>query len=208
MVENLPGRKDRTEMNCKYYEYMLDDRANTFFANALEYGHTLDKLLIANVNIHNGRVSAFLPKVCPQEAIYRFGGGGIASRAESIECISYAIEYFLKISEDNICLLEDALAHPDDQFGVEQDVAILSLSKEVYFFIPNGADKEKIRYAIIEAEQPNFFVGILSSMPSKDFLPFDAKSITSSQIKSLVTKVEKIIMGAYDGEGYLIWHCA
>ena len=194
-------------MSCKYEEYLFDKRANKYFVNVLKYGHELDRQLLKHIDIYRGEITAYLPKDNEKLNIYQFGGGGIAKRNSSIECIIGTIEKFLKGGGNNVCLFEDALSTPDDQFEKRNGVAILAFQDEVYFYIESvGVNKERIEYALTEAEQPNYFICALSSKPTEDFLNINNSSISIDKIEKFARRTEKIILGAYDGEGYLVWH--
>ena len=48
-------------------------------------------------------------------------------------------------------------------------------------------------------------IGVMTSLPEGHYLALEKKKITSEELKLLAERAEKIIVGAYDGEGYLIW---
>jgi hypothetical protein len=194
-------------MSCEYTEYIFDKRANEYFVSALSYGHELDQQLLKKLDIDRGEIAAYLPRDYENRNIYQFSGGGIAKRDHSIECIISTIQDHLIAKGNNVCLIEDALSLPLDDFEKQQGVAVLSFQNEVYFYLENKyTHKNIIEYALTEAEQPNFFVCILTSKPSDDFMSIQDVSISNDKIEGLAIRTEKIILGAYDGEGYLIWH--
>jgi len=80
------------------------------------------------------------------------------------------------------------------------------MGKEVYYYLTStDLDKDKIAQVIEEAEQPNFFMGLLACFHRAQ-LPSKAGLVTRTEIAILAKTAELIIVGAFDGEGYMIWH--
>ena len=192
-------------MICTYQKIILNNLAREFFVRTLEYGHELDKQLLEKINSFKGDIYTYLPKKPSFSDSYQFEGGGVATSINSVECIVREISEYLEKKPGNICIIEDALCTPGDKFSDESREALLSFNDEVYFCIDNNIKNENIKNILLEAEQPNFFVCVLSSKPSRDFPDSVNKLLSRVEIINIVERSEKMVLGAYDSEGYLIW---
>lgn len=104
-------------------------------------------------------------------------------------------------------LLENSLAGPSDAWLSRAKSRLLFHDAEVYHAVFGmERDKNRIASAIREAEHPGAFVGAVGRAPSE--LRSDMVSlctITGEQLGDFAKTVHSIFVGAYDGEGYLIW---
>jgi hypothetical protein len=195
------------KMICNYRETIFTEKAASFLMEYLNYGHELDRQLLRLLDIKSGGVAAYLPENTNQDYLYRFEYGGVASREESIACAVTVIAQFLDDATRGICILEDASFRPSDPVMARRDTPWVALNDEVYYYIIGKyVDPLKIRRAIVEAESLHFFVCVLSSLPESMDFPVSDKTITAVDVEILAGRAEKFIVGAYDGEGYLIWH--
>ena len=192
-------------MICEYKKFVLDEVAREYFIKTLDYGHELDRQLLKNVNFFNGYIYTYLPQEPSFFDSYQFEGGGVAKSSKSLDCIISEIFEFIIQKDEKICIIEDALCTLDDSFSSESKEVLLNYNSEVYFCVDKNIGIKSLRSILVEAEQPNFFVCVLSSKPSNDFNTSNNRSLSLGEIKSITENSEKIILGAYDGEGYLIW---
>jgi hypothetical protein len=122
------------------------------------------------------------------------------------------IQEFLEQGDARICLFESAVAKPTDGFlstPDAKDLRVLTFQEDVYYLLKENADREKIdknlRYA-----KSHLILGVLVHPSDQDkfLLPDEGplrKELTLDELKVLAEETEEIIIGAYDGEGYLIW---
>jgi hypothetical protein len=193
-------------MKINYEEVIIpDDVAVPFLEEYLVYGHELDRQVLGQINIKHGVVSSYMPRgLLPnrEDILY----GGVADRDESIYCAALVIAEFIAKGERPVCILENSLSHPDAPYMARYRTPRLSLNEEVYYYLTkNELSLEKIRNALIEAEMPNFFVSVLADVPHDFPFPRPEGIITPEDIEIIVRGTKKFIVGAYDGEGYLIW---
>lgn len=69
----------------------------------------------------------------------------------------------------------------------------------------DAKDQEKIAKTMREANSDWRFVCLMSSLPGKERLARRGRSLTADDVRALAERAEKIVVGAYDGEGYLVW---
>ena len=193
-----------TIMKIEYEEVIIpDDIAIPFLEDYLVYGHELDKGVLRRIDIKNGTVSSFLPSgFIPN--VRNMREGGVSSRETSISRVILMIAEFLEKGQRPVCILEDALFGPED--GHMEGTCMVSLNEEVYYYVTkNESSLKTIKDTLTEAEQPNYFVGVLAEVPPDLPFPRPEGIITPEDIEIIVRGTKKLIVGAYDGEGYLIW---
>jgi hypothetical protein len=213
-----------------YSEVKLGPEAVTFIKDRLANGKTLAKLLLRRGDLDGGKVSTFLPPGVDEAAARKFDSGGLllpptgethrhyttpdGTRSVMMPVsntrpqLGVIIQEFLKQGEGHLCLFESAVASPTDGFLSSpklQELRVLTSEDDVYFLLTrDDLDPEKIDRTIRHATS-HLVIGVLAHLSKEDnFLPV-AQKITDDDLKLLAERTQKIIVGAYDGEGYLIW---
>ena len=67
------------------------------------------------------------------------------------------------------------------------------------------AKPEQIKATIAEAETLPIFIGAISILPQDSRIYSAQREQAGEELRSLADRAENFIVGAYDGEGYLIW---
>ena len=212
-----------------YKEIILGEEAKNYVEKHLSYGQTLSKLVLEYIDLKLGNVITGLPSDANLDKINDFDSGGILPAIEKskwrtivgedgVEHImkpiprnfSYAVNIigaFLKGNKDRLCVFENVKAGPSDPILLKHSSAILTFKKEVYHVLTNREiSEEEVVRAIKESESLWTFVGFMTSLQGIKKESLSSKELSSEAMKILAENVEKIIVGAYDGEGFLIWH--
>jgi hypothetical protein len=216
-------------------EIRLGPEAIEYIKDRLAQGKTLASLLLERRDLDGGEVVTFLPSNADLERISNFSQGGVLPTPPPETHQHYTtpdgtktvlvpvpgtsshlvttIQEFLKQGEGRICLFESAVARPTDGFLSSpnaQDLRVLTFEENVYYFLTeDDLDREKINKTVSYAIS-YLVIGVFAQLSKEDqFLPIEQQitrgEITLDDLKLLAERTEKIIVGAYDGEGYLIW---
>ncbi len=221
-------------MMVTYNEIKLDTEAIEYIKDRLADGKTLAKFLLEQRNLDSGEVITFLPPHANLERLKNFSGGVLPTPppethhyyttpdgTKSVMVpvpntrphLVTIIQEFLKQGDGHLCLFEHALASPADDFlssPDEQDLRVRTFEDDVYFLlIGNDLDREKIDKTIRYVTSYLIIGVLVCPLEEDNFLSLDQKiaygKITHDELKLLAQRTEKIIVGAYDGESYLIW---
>ncbi len=207
-------------------ETVLGNEAISYIKDRLSNGQTLAKFLLANSDLDSGKVVTFLPPSANHSRVRDFKRGGLLpTRPESEwihaigpigqqfvmkpvpkadEGLVRVIQNFLKSSKAHLCIFENSLARPSDPYLKELLSSMLILGEEVYHLLKSeDADEKTIRNTVSEARS-YLEIGAMTSTTLPDQL-FTKKEITANELKTLALNTQNIVVGAYDGEGYLIW---
>jgi hypothetical protein len=199
----------------------LGIEAVQYIKTRLSAGHTLAHYLLKIQNIDSGRVTTFLPSGVSMEQANKFEYGGIILRylttddgrkyamAPAPSATRYlvkTIKDFLSMDESRLCIMEDALAKPNDPCVSRLKSRLLFFRDDVYSIVYHSdIESSFIRNTIKEAKSIPTFIGAFTSLPSRDNTFSDRQKISEDTLRVLAERTERIFIGAYDGEGYLIW---
>ncbi|HEX9930047.1 MAG TPA: hypothetical protein VGB02_16055 [Pyrinomonadaceae bacterium] len=200
--------------------------AVNYIRECLSNGGTLSKFLLQNQNLNYGSVATYLPSTISNEFAKDFETGGklppfmdspqfldasdkklaLVPKPNIDHLLVKEITDHLKERKENICLFEDAWANPKDHFLITSDVEFSTYNDEVFYILngENVSSKEilkTIRYA-----RSWLFLGFLTSKSKTIVSDESIKFLTIDELELLAEKTTKVIVGAYDGEGFLIWN--
>lgn len=210
----------------KYYQVVdVTEAGISYVLKSLRYGRMLSNLTARYLPIEKGKVKTFAHHSVEITDLSQFETTWIGrDLPESIRnfpeddskrgidpemnfFVVPAIQDFLAERNQNICIHEHIDARPTPQrMKHYADYPVLTFAdQDVYFFIDDA------EATIASIRQP---FGTIPSWNAKAFLtslPDNAEPLRKHQeidlnlLKLMAKRTEKIIVGAYDGEGYLIW---
>lgn len=194
-----------------YNEITLTKDANTYLVELLRRGKTFAQVLLNQLDLTNGPVSTLLPSNCDLTVATHFNRGGITNREESLTFLSKQLKNFLQKEDNRLCIFEHALARPNDPFLTKIKRPYFTFDDEVYMYLTsNQASQSEIRETITHAGPDYLFIGAMTSFARQGCSNINSGDLGSSQtydtLQRWATNTEKVIAGAYDGEGFLIWH--
>jgi hypothetical protein len=105
------------------------------------------------------------------------------------------------------CIFEDAKSRPTDPWIQSEDGRIKNLDDEVYYVLDekDANDEEKIARTVRDAQSGWHFVGVMSLPPRNGRLSGGGRNLSADDLRALAERAVVILVGAYDGEGYLVW---
>ncbi|MBK8127157.1 MAG: hypothetical protein IPK56_10760 [Elusimicrobia bacterium] len=196
----------------KFKQITLGHEAKVYIEECFSKGKTLGKLFRSFINLSNGLITTELPDIVSNWDPNNFEGGFVYKneRVDKTEepsqtCRTLLINAILKsLKEDNVCVMESFLPSRGDEWLKETKSHVAFIGEEVCFLLDkNDASRERVEETLNDAEDPSIFFGAIGDG--------DLKSIEKDgnmQLEELVKfikKAKKIFVGAYDGEGYLVW---
>ncbi len=177
-------------------------QAFAYFQYTLADASTLSLLLLKNLNFEMGRFYTLLPDDANPDQIHEFRLGGIAKGVrDQVNAI-----VLNKISTNNrlSCVFDDI----NDTFKPEYEDALFSscglvYEKEIYHLITKKTSSiQNINscFRISNAMWHSLCVLSEISLTKKA-----DKSLSLKELERVCLNTELIIVGAYDGEGYVFW---
>lgn len=214
----------------QYREIILGNEAKEYISDRLTLGKTLASILLQTCNIEKGQVTTFLPSYIAKKTAKEFETGKLkpdpnqklVTEKYRISCLNGSatpvpttdfylvslIHSYLNKKENNLCIFEEANSKPTDPFVLsgKMETRFLTHKDEIYHFLLNQDNKVETIEQTISFADAWLFIGIMTSLPQEMTFSLKKKKLTLKELKILSERTEKIIIGAYDGEGYLIWH--
>jgi hypothetical protein len=174
--------------------------------DSLSQGRALSSALLA-LPLREGTVTTWLPKginVHVREA-FQMGGilpGNLHHQAE--HKLGLYISSFLGRTENHCAVFEHALARASDPFLAGETSQYFICGGDVYFFLTaRDLDVEVILKAI-QSAKTYLFNGVLADLSEISAIS-NREHVTEQTLRKLAENTKHLIVGAYDGEGYLMW---
>lgn len=206
----------------KLKKYDLDFKVTyDYFSSILKDGNTLSFTLLKIIDFNRGNFFTLLPEEANLPRIYQFSYGGIISPKDvgykpvyvknlqkkftplyvhtlKEELVDF-INDFLNKNQNFICLFEDVLKKSSDRDLLDEYK--MFYEREVYYLVDYfHKTNEIISKILFESEEVWHFVSIITEV--KNVIE---KELTINTIEQMIQNIKLIIIGAYDGEGYVFW---
>lgn len=218
----------------EYEEILLGKPAFDYLRYWLEEGGlTLSKLVLENVDLNRGIITTALPEYADPNRLYEFNDNiihlttkgewepQIEKDSMDFSTDSYCIEIirsFLE-SKNSICITEEYSAVLEAPYEAEFRPKVITYRGESSDNIFKGKDDEvyhilrgeniseqeisKTIY-ISKAPYPPLICHLMYLSNNNKFTT--GRAVTKPELKALSTGTEKLIIAAYDGDAYLVWH--
>jgi hypothetical protein len=203
----------------------LNNESIAYINNWLDNAHVLSPLVLKNIDLDKGEIYTYVPEYVNDEKLYAFNDG-IYKRHEEDQTIEYKLPsgkigvihkkgkvanacYWLieDIKKDfdmgisNTGLFEDPVAGPELLEYHDYDFAN-AYKNTLYWNINKNMDSKTL-FEIINAIS-NFSPPLIGYL-YKDHSPNNKLDLSGEYLLSVSKKINKIIVGAYDSEGFIIW---
>jgi hypothetical protein len=210
-------------MYKKFPKRELGNDSINYIQDCLRYGSTISKNALKKKDFNKGKFFTYLPlNVTEKEALQFNIGGKIVisnkkikfdsdlSMTEKPNCNFNMVEEIkghLLQKTENICVLENYLARPKDPCLIKSQSHLFFYREEVYHLLSsNDAEKDVILNAISESSSIPIFIGFMTSIEQSIQKSIGWMQYIKEEFLTIMAeRTVKIFVGAYDGEGYLIW---
>lgn len=213
-------------MSAPLVETKLGPIALRFFRERLANGRTLAQHALTTLPLPTGQISTFLPAGVIPRSLEDFRAGGklptpptsdwkgLQSTDETLLMIPVPntdywlvkkIKDYLLQSKNRVCIFEDALKHPSDVVMRKLSTRYAIFGDEIYHLLfHEDAHDERIAETVNAARSVPTFIGAMSVW-SGEPQEIRLRVLSLAQLQLLANSAQKLFVGAYDGEGYLIW---
>jgi len=200
----------------KLNKYKLDyDRAWEYTQETLDEANTLSSELLKAISFEDGDFFTLLPPDANRERLYEFKAGVILPNQQWIvaeNSSSYSViptirdelsELLLKAinSKRDLCyVIDDVNSSLKDENIDSLDVHGLFYREEIYYMLntPNISKELLLDYL----NTSNAFWHSLCVLTKTHF---SSKELDIEKIHTICSNIQLIMVGAYDGEGYIFW---
>ena len=185
---------NRHELNFKV--------AFAYLNNNLVGANTLSSTLMQFVNFKVGRFFTLLPSDAKLQGINEFNCGGIASGVRD-QISSFVL---CKMHADNqlSCVFDDvtAIFQPEYKTMLFSSCGLVYKTEIYYLVTGKTASKKIVEQCFLSSNAIWHSLCVLSRVHLMDNIK---KNISLHEIETVCQQAYLIIVGAYDGEGYIFW---
>lgn len=212
--------------NMQKVNFKNDSKVEAFIRQRLKSGKTLSKLLLEYCNIDAGMKFTFLPNGVSDSSCLDFCSGGIftfdlnaaitfddkkgkawkiiAVQTTEVKLIETITKY-LNADPNRIMVVEDALALATDAFLLNKKTQYFFHNDEVYHKVESKDDHSFLQATVRRISFIPTSICVLGSTKGFDYLGEVGTQLPKSVLEILAKNTMQIIVGAYDGEGYIFW---
>jgi hypothetical protein len=211
-------------------EIQLDRDAVAYIRRYLAEGFTLSHALL-QLALETGTVVTYLPTTTSPDTRKQFAAGGILPAFSELESqyvdvngqgerlvqvtgnpirqeiealVAGGIATYLHRPGRRYAVFEHALARPTDPWLETANVKFFYCQAEVYLFLTVSDDSLATIIKAKRAAQTYVFTGVL--VAGEDLPDLTSGQVVDTDVLQLLAaRTEHIIVGAYDGEGELVW---
>jgi len=208
-------------MKREIKKYKLDfDKTISYFIEHIQCGKTLSKRVVEKVNFSKGIFYTFFPSNAEISRLFDFSCGGIippipygkhSYKIEGFsdkfhpqqiitmdrECSEF-ISSYVKEGGKNCAIVENYMFEPENVHANIRRVKMTPYEKEVYYFLDKENSIEEIYETIRKSSEVWHSLFVLTQMNS-------VLTLYSECLDKICDNSKFIIVGAYDGEGYIFW---
>lgn len=191
-----------------YQEIELSHSVNAYayFRAYLQDGTSLAQHLAASIDLNNGRIAAFLPANTDESRIAQFEFGGIASGGITQSQLVDTLQTSLKHGCGAVCVIESAITNKGDPWlQYYPELPVFYFGIEVYYLLSNMDRNKPMKIdQVIRVAESHRFMAVMTTIPPAHSFPV-GQEFSLDDLMVFTENAKKIAIGAYDGEGYLIW---
>jgi hypothetical protein len=212
-------------------EITLGREAIEYITESLRDGQELSQILLKAIKLETGSVLTYLPTGTARSSCQQFRLGGVlrpipalTSQSED-EFTSSArvsatpnldssmvssIRTYLDSRPSPLCLFENHLAKPDDSWLGRAKLHNLIVGTTVCHYLTSvdSLDAALIELTVRKSRsiRPPL-IAVLTRLRDET-ASIETGSVAEGDLKEIAERTEQLIVGAYDGEGYLVWRAA
>jgi hypothetical protein len=180
----------------------LTGESDAYIRERLADGNSLGRMALESIGLRGGHLSLIADSATNYSSFYN---GGVASSKESERELAVAIQDYLT-RPSSCVILENTLAKPSDPYVQRSQFPLALYQDEVFHWLGHGAYTSTYLQSFIKTPRyPIALTGFFTQIQWKDqsFI-----KLSDDQLKALVNSTERIVIGAFDYEGFLIWNRA
>jgi len=226
MVERHGVAMNDSLVHHFYSEIDLGKSASSYVVeNVLSNGLTYARLLAKRLPTEAGKLSTFLPNAITANTMVDFrysyrqtlsdefldelaSSGLIQPNIDPIDeyYVLPLIRDFLAEDSQHLCIIEDHDGRFSDGEMKDIPAHAVHYQEEIYLML-SGADMAFDRILDAFGWIVSWsFICALTSFPTDYGSPLEIEELSIDHLEMLANRTDKLIVSAYDGEGYVIWH--
>jgi hypothetical protein len=209
-------------INSELRETTLGESAFEYIERALRRPRELCRSLQRNLELKSGKITTYLPPSVKPEAIHQFELGGKLPQPASADApgrhtvpipnlydaLATRVVAHLNSVDSALCIFENGVLRPHHPALHRLPKIHTLICEDTVCHFLTAADRND--YGLIintikvsGAPAPPYLVGCASRLSTATLL--GEETVDSSSLDTITEYTKEMFIGAYDGEGFLIW---
>jgi hypothetical protein len=179
-------------------ELAIDANCLSYLERVLRSGKSLSHLLLERVDFATGKIHALLSSRVGEREIKDFAAGGIGSIESPRRALAEIGVRYLREPGRQIAL-EEGLARRGDP-AIRNKEGVVFLADEIYYLTRKIDTVEQMERFLM---QPRYAIGLVGVFCAAGAC--ELQEISETELAGFITTTEKVVVSAFDGEGFLLW---
>ncbi len=180
----------------------LGDDARQYVLEEIGFNKTLASLLHERASTNPSEVCALVPDDAVFQERDKFSSGLGTSMSSARDLLTDFVLQEIASLRDGIALFVDIVSESSDPIMSKLSCAFLSLGEEVYYLVAPKETRSDVA-GKLQCACGMWTVGCISTA-SPTLLERMASNLDVDSIRSISTTAQFIILGAFDGEGFIV----
>lgn len=169
-----------------------------YVQDTLQHGKTIAKSVAKSGKLSGGRVFTYVPRKMPRANLRHFDRGHHADFAQPLGFLKRYMRNHLMSGEDNIIILENSAASPNDPWLSKASSKIVTLNSDVYVVLPSNETSESTLIRAMD-DAFNARLNIIIFTACSDVAGIRSLASLSERPGILAELVERVVAVAVDG---------
>ncbi len=203
----------------------LGPGAAVYIREQLEQGSLLGKLILDRLDLEAGQSWTYVAPGVEEATLHDFRHGCIAphlpelihhrdygSAVEQVNTpseriITALIHQHMRQGEHSYFVVWGGYARSTDPWLAElpPNERMFFHDDSVYWYLDHGADSEEEAAEALGSTPFWNRIGALAKVPGRDGFIHPRQNVTDEELRAIADGTEMLVIGAYDGEGYVVW---
>ncbi len=231
-MENLSGRIGGTKMIANVLEEItLGREAIGYITESLQDGEELSQILLKTIKLEAGSVVTYLPTGTALPSYQQFRLGGVLKPIPALttqseveltvparvsatpnldNSIVSSIKTYLNSRPSPLCLFENHLAKPDDSWLARARLHNLIVGTTVCHYLTSADSLDVALIQLTVGKSRSIrppLIAVLTRL-FDEATSLETGSVAEGDLKKMAERTQELIVGAYDGEGFVVWRPA
>jgi hypothetical protein len=195
----------------------LQGEGNEHVRGTLAEGKTLSSLVLSVVDLGTGRIDALVPRGVPAESVTDFRsplvpepillqlpGRQVVEVAPPLRALAARVASLMSQMSEPVALFEDAQSRPGDAWLDTIRTSHMTYDDEIYHVVTDLTIGEETIYETMCNVSLWPFIGFVIN-EAGSYMRGHHQAASMQTLKSLAQRVTTIVVGAYDGDGFVVW---
>jgi hypothetical protein len=185
-------------------ETRLGQEGIEYVRSCLRQGSDLCTKLL-ELTLVDGEAFAPVPDDISFKRLTQFSVGGILSRKEMVEWLTYHLKSLFHSSSIGTFVLQDVWARPEDAAGTTTETKKFFHKENVYYFLGHDDLKTQHIAEALRELRSYLIIAVFARLQISSYRVVPGGQVNDGLITDLAKATREVFVSAYDQEGLVVW---